>query len=160
MKIIISIFVGLSLVVALFFSLFHLSKIAGSAMEPEFPNGKYVLSQKFLFATPNPSRGQVVFYTKEEASGNDFIGRIVGLPGETLLAKGGDIYLDQNGQKSKVEENYLNQEAPPYLYPEDEWIKLDDFSYLILPDKRDKGVDLNLSKVNRANIKSVFLYKF
>jgi signal peptidase I len=80
-------------------------KIKGASMEPNYPDGEYLLTEKVTYRFNEPSRGDVVVFEAPSTNGEEFIKRIVGLSGENIMTKDGKIYIN-----SKL----LNE---PYLSP-------------------------------------------
>lgn len=80
-------------------------KIKGSSMHPNFPDGEFVLTQKVSYYLHGPERGDVVVFTPPPSVSNldEYIKRVIGLPGETISVRDGHVYI--NGKLLK--ESYL-----------------------------------------------------
>src|SRR3989304_1470256 len=109
-------------------------RVEGSSMEPSLHSGQYLLVNKAvyfnvetdeinrlvpflkltggeaIFPLGSPQRGDVVVFRFPENPSRDFIKRIIGVPGDAIEAKGGNVYL--NG--SRLDEPYI-PERPNYL---------------------------------------------
>jgi signal peptidase I len=159
MKKLIFVLVGLSFFGALFFSFFSLSKITGQAMEPTLKNGTNVLFRRW---GNNLKRGDVVLYRKSYGNGAavDYVGRIVGLPQESARIENGFLYIGNNKDQYRVEEEYLATNTKTNSYQEGEWFKIGQFEYLVLTDKRDNKISLPTMMVHKSNIKGTLIYKF
>jgi signal peptidase I len=74
-------------------------KIDGESMMPNYLNAEYLLTEKVSYYLHKPERGDVVvlrpptFVTEND----EFIKRIIGLPGETVKVENGKVYI--NGQR-------------------------------------------------------------
>ena len=77
-------------------------KIKGQSMHPNFPDSEYLLTEKVTYYLRNPQRGDVVVFTPP-VSEDEFIKRVVALPGEKISLRGGRVYI--NGKL--LEEPYL-----------------------------------------------------
>lgn len=66
-------------------------------MEPSFHDGEYLIVDKLTYRFTSPSRGDVVVLYNPEVPSQLLIKRIVGMPGETVEIKGGELYI--NGDK-------------------------------------------------------------
>lgn len=92
--------VGIFLIVYLLILRPH--KIKGQSMHPTFPDGEYLLTEKVSYYRGEPQRGDVIVF-KPPISEDEFIKRIIGLPGETIRLSGGKYYI--NGQL--LNEDYI-----------------------------------------------------
>jgi signal peptidase I len=115
-------------------------KIKGSSMEPNFPDGEYLLTDKLSYRFREPKRGEVVVFEAPGTRGDEFIKRIIGLPGETLLVK--DNHVLVNGEQ--LDESYI---APTVLTKsgtflrEGEAVVIPDKHFLVLGDNRPFSSD-------------------
>lgn len=69
-------------------------KIKGMSMIPNYPDGEYLLTEKVTYYLRNPERGDVVVLTPPISITDEFIKRVIGLPGEKLMVKGGHVYIN------------------------------------------------------------------
>jgi signal peptidase I len=68
--------------------------VSGPSMYPTVTNNQYLVALKFPYYLHNPQRGDIVIMQSPYNPNTDFIKRVVGLPGETILIKDGTIYID------------------------------------------------------------------
>jgi signal peptidase I len=93
-------------------------KIKGSSMEPNFQDKEFILTDKITYRFKEPQRGDVVVFEAPYASGDEYIKRIIGLPGVYVndqkldegyipdyLPTNGNIYL-KSGQEVVVPSGY------------------------------------------------------
>src|SRR3990172_2738221 len=59
-------------------------KIKGASMESNFHDGEYLLTDKISYRFREPNRGEVIIFKAPGANGDDFIKRIIGIPGEKV----------------------------------------------------------------------------
>jgi len=78
-------------------------KIKGDSMKPNFLDGEFLLTDKISYRFGEPSRGDVVVFKAPVGNGEEFIKRIIGLPGETISVKEGKVLI--NG--TVLAESYL-----------------------------------------------------
>ena len=109
-------------------------EIKGRSMEPTFWNGQRVVVLKTFFGL---ERGDIVVFASTEDPGKDLIKRVVGLPGETLQIKNGEVYI--SGEP--LEEEYVMHadRGPSRRWAEPEQIPPD--SYYVLGDNRPDSHD-------------------
>lgn len=107
-----------------------------SSMEPNFHEGQRVLVNKVVYKFHAPQRGDVIILRPPMSTDTNaipFIKRIIGLPGETIDIRNGEVRI--NGVK--LTETYLN-EPPNYTYRLD---KVPDNQYFVLGDNRANSDD-------------------
>ena len=96
-------------------------KVEGASMRPTLEGGQYLLVNKLVyfqldtarlsrvipfwkvsrsseaterFALRPPQRGEVIVFHYPRDTTKDFVKRVIGLPGETVGVKGGDVFID------------------------------------------------------------------
>lgn len=81
-------------------------KIKGASMEPNYPDGEYLLTEKVSYYLHEPQRGDVIVF-KPPASvtvDDEYIKRIIGIPGDKVSIQNGKVSV--NGKI--LPEKYLN----------------------------------------------------
>jgi signal peptidase I len=79
-------------------------RIESHSMEPNFYDGQYVLVNKLAYKLGEPQRGDVVVFHNPNNPDEDYIKRIIGLPGDTISFDSGVAYV--NGKP--LDEPYVN----------------------------------------------------
>jgi signal peptidase I len=137
-------------------------RVEGASMEPTLQTGQYLLISKASYfhveGTPldrflpvthlgstdylfgGPQRGDVVVFRAPTQPDKDFIKRVIGLPGDTILVKNGTVYV--NGEA--LDESYIHYPAT-YTYPFDgQPRQVPDGNYFVLGDNRPNSSDSHL----------------
>jgi signal peptidase I len=81
-------------------------RIEGQSMEPNLHDGEYVLIDKISYLLHPPERGDVIVFLPPNEV-RDYIKRVIGLPGDTVEIRGGQVYV--NG--IALDEPYLKYSA-------------------------------------------------
>lgn len=68
--------------------------IPSRSMEPTLLHGDYVMADKAVYRGRNPRRGDVVVYLYPQDERRTFVGRIIGVPGETIQVLESDVLID------------------------------------------------------------------
>ncbi|MFA4826881.1 MAG: signal peptidase I [Candidatus Shapirobacteria bacterium] len=75
------------------------NEVKGNSMVPNFTDGEYLLTDKLSYQLRSPERGEVVVFKAppSEPCAEDeceYIKRIIGIPGDRVMVKNGQIYLN------------------------------------------------------------------
>lgn len=117
---------------------FQSSIIIGSSMEPNFEDGQRLLINKVVYYFREPARGDVVVFTPPHAQDDEFIKRIIGLPGESVEIKEDTVYIYQDDEVlSLVEQAYIKN--PPHYTFSSQTIPVK--NYFVLGDNRNNSND-------------------
>ncbi|QQS38550.1 signal peptidase I [Candidatus Woesebacteria bacterium] len=115
-------------------------KIKGASMLPNFQDGEYILSDKLSYRFGEPKRGDVIIFEAPGANGDEFIKRIIGLPGEKVAIKENKLYINGN----ELKESYLPSTfdtLPGAFLQENEEKVIPENSYFVLGDNRRHSSD-------------------
>lgn len=123
----------------------------GDSMKPRLSNGDITLVNKLAYNMGTPKRGDVVaFQPNGNESAHYYIKRIVGLPGETIEIRDGNIIV--NGKKIKERYDTTQIEDAGLL---SEPMKLGNNEYFVLGDDRQNSEDsrnAEIGNVKRTDI--------
>jgi len=140
----------LILVIGLFSRLFIIQPfvVDGPSMEPNFQNNEAILLDKLSFHWRTPARGEVIIFKAPPQPAEDYIKRIIGLPGENVTIEKSEIYI--NGRL--LHEVYLPQGSG--LGPNEYYQKtLGPDEYFVMGDNRPRSSDSrNWGTVPKENL--------
>lgn len=128
-------------------------RVQGTSMTPTLHTGDFVLVSKVDYLLHSPQRGDVVVFRFPLDPTQDYIKRIIGVPGDTVSVANGSTYV--NGHA--IPEGYIAQ-RPGYTYPA---TRVPNGDYFVLGDNRNASYDSHAwGMLPRANIigKAVFSY--
>ncbi|MCL2706767.1 MAG: signal peptidase I [Dehalococcoidia bacterium] len=118
------------------------SEIVSGSMKPTLENGERILVYKLAYKFGHePQRGDIIVFTPpaQVRSDNDYIKRIIGMPGEIVEIKNGSVYIHkQDGSTLTLDEPYIDE--PPYYYyisPE----PIPQNNYFVMGDNRNNSAD-------------------
>ena len=87
--------VAVFLAFVLVFSIGMRTSVIGDSMEPSLHNGQEILMNRILYRISMPKRGDViVFLPNGNQNTHFYVKRVVGLPGETVQIREGNVYID------------------------------------------------------------------
>ncbi len=79
-------------------------RVDGESMVPTLVSGEYVIVSRLSYRLGTPQRGDIIVFHFPRDPKEEYIKRVIGLPGDTVEVKSGQVYI--NGQL--LEENYLD----------------------------------------------------
>lgn len=120
--------------------------IPSSSMEPTLNIQDRIVVNKFIYHFREPKRFEViVFRFPSKETKKDFIKRIIGLPGEKIELKLGDLYVNDK----KIEETHIMNQDYANYGP----IQIPEKSYFCMGDNRPQSADSRVwGYVPRKNI--------
>lgn len=131
--------IALLIVVPIRYFIFQPFLVRGQSMEPTFEHGDYLIIDEISYRFRDPQRGEVVIFKYPRNPSQRYIKRIIGLPGETIEIKEGEISIFSNGKEKILDESYY---LPSNIStPGDLKINLDENEYFVLGDNRYASSD-------------------
>lgn len=133
------VFVG-SIFIVVYLFILQPNQIKGASMEPTFHNGNYIFTSKVTYKMREPIRGDVVVFHAPRNPDLEYIKRVIGLPGDTILIENQNVYV--NGEQ--INEPYISdfttlglvgfvEEGVPFVVPEGH--------YFVMGDNRPRSSD-------------------
>ncbi len=108
-------------------------RIEQVSMQPNLHEGEYVIVDKVSYAFRQPERGEIVVLKNPNPGQPDLIKRVIGLPGETIDVRGGQVYVNSQ----PLTEPYIKQPmASDYQAKE-----LQAGQYFVMGDNRNNSED-------------------
>ena len=114
------------------------------SMDPTLNAGDVLLVDRMAYRFSTPKRGDIIVYkTGDDKKASTHIKRIIGLPGETIQIKDGQILIDGETYQENGE------------FPGIEKVALDSGEYFVLGDNRNNSEDsryADMGNVKKRNI--------
>ena len=80
-------------------------------MHPTFLDKEYILTNIITLRFNKPKLGDVIVFKAPNDSEKDYIKRVIGIPGDTVMIKNGDVYVND---KLLDQSAYLQSEVKTY----------------------------------------------
>ena len=131
--------------------------IDGQSMEPTLHNQEYILVDKATYLIHPPERGDVIVFQYPLDPQEDFVKRIIGIPGDVITTINRTVKV--NGVT--LQEPYINKNDPLNPYPAFEDWQVGPNQYFVMGDNRGNSSDSRQwGFVPRQNIigKADFVY--
>ena len=116
-------------------------RINGGSMMPTFPEHGFTFCYKLRYLFSKPKRGDIVIIRYKDKT--YFLKRVIGLPGDTVEFRNGDLYL--NGRKQN--EAYVRYASDWNLSPR----KVEPGHYYVVGDNRSQGINEHIFGSVRAD---------
>lgn len=135
-------------------------KIKGESMLPNFLDGEYLLTEKVTYRFEKPKRGDVVVFIPPTNPDDEYIKRVIGLPGDTVGLQDGKFYI--NGKL--LPEDYLPSSqytTPGNFLSEGKEIIVPEGEYFVVGDNRPNSSDSRVwgpVKLGKIHGKAFFVY--
>ncbi|MBO8158369.1 signal peptidase I [Thermosyntropha sp.] len=112
--------------------------IPTGSMLPTLQLQDRVLVNKFIYRFKEPQRGDIVVFRPPDAinANEDYIKRVIGLPGEKVEMKNGRVYINDKPLNEPYLAENLDYEYGPVIVPED--------CLLVLGDNRNHSFDSHM----------------
>lgn len=126
--------------------------VEGESMEPTFQTKDYLITEKVSYRFRPPQRGEVVIFNPPDRSTENYIKRIIGLPGDQIEIREGNIYVN----KQKLIEPYLtNIDKTLVAQKEGYTTILKDDEYFVMGDNRSHSRDSReIGSIPKQNVVS------
>ncbi len=111
--------------------------VSGASMEPTFENGDYLLVDELAYRFREPARGEVVVFRYPGDQRSYYIKRIIGLPGERVVIRDGQVEVFREGEEKVLREPYV----APLLKAGDFEATLKPGEYFMMGDNRNFSFD-------------------
>ena len=114
------------------------TRVSGDSMESALHNGDNLIVDKISYRFREPERYEIIVFPYKYQENTFYIKRIIGLPGETVQVKKGEVYVNGKllGEEyglEKIEEGKEGLAIDPITLGEDE--------YFVLGDNRNHSSD-------------------
>jgi len=134
-------------------------KIKGASMMPNFPDSEYLLTEKVTYYLHEPVRGDVVVFTPPSQSGDlssvdcgvivstptdeisdEYIKRVIAVPGERVMVKDGHVYINGKLLKEPYIADSVITEPKTFLCEEEEYT-VPPAELFVMGDNREHSSD-------------------
>lgn len=115
-----------------------ITHVEGSSMYPTLTDNDNLITLKVLYLFDEPQRGDIVVLHAPDSPGEDYIKRIIAIPGDELEISDGNVYI--NGVLQ--EESYITGITTGTLHT-----YIEDGYYFVMGDNRENSRDSRASSV-------------
>lgn len=133
--------IGSAIIIAVLIMVFiaRAYTVNGDSMLPTLHHGERLLVDKISYRFVAPSRGEIIVFKNPSDTSEQFIKRVIGLPGDKVSIVQGVVYVNDQA----IAEDYTLAPArigfSPQVVPDD--------TYFVLGDNRNNSEDSRFSRV-------------
>lgn len=125
---------------------------AGDSMKPVLTNGNIVLVDRVIYNVRAPKRGEVIAFKPDGNENAHYsVKRVVGLPGETVQIRDGQVYIDGEAVKKDIFVSDIRSAGIA-----DEPVELGENEYFVMGDNHTGSNDSRMADVGNVRRKDIF----
>ncbi len=106
--------------------LFENYRVVGYSMTPTLEDQQFLVVNKLGYRLHEPQRGDIMVFRDPRDSGRKLIKRVIGLPGEVLEIRQGQVFIDNTQLDEAYIESLGQYSVPPTSIPADHFFVLGD----------------------------------
>ena len=135
--------------------------IPTGSMENTIPMKSRLVGLRLAYTFSDPERGDIIIFKNPNDPEENYVKRIIGMPGETVVLKDSKVYVyDADGSLKigPLNETYLldkvwmsADEVYEFHIPEDR--------YLVLGDNRNNSADARTWYRNKGDVEDIYIHK-
>ncbi len=130
--------------------------VQGPSMEPTFHDNQYLIISRVNYLVGAPQRGDVIVFHYPNNTAEDYIKRVIGLPGDVVEIREALVYVND----LLVNEPYINEPCTQSRC-RDAVIILSDDEYYVMGDNRNRSRDSrDFGPINREHIIGKVLIRY
>lgn len=126
-------------------------QVEGSSMTSTLEDNEYIIINKLAYYLGAPERGDIVVFHPPSDRRKYYVKRVIGLPGDTVTLRGGEVYLQRAGSETstRIDEPYLDERnrGKTYRHPpgsgdgSEIHFSVPEGHYFLLGDNRQGSLD-------------------
>lgn len=96
-------------------------QVEGSSMTSTLEDKEYIIINKLVYYIGEPKRGDIiVFYPPHEDHERYYVKRVIGLPGDEITLRSGNVYIREAGSDEEhlLQESYLDEQNAGKTFPQ------------------------------------------
>lgn len=153
------VFVG-SLFIVIYLFIMGPNQVRGVSMQPTFETGDYILTSRITYKFRQIERGDVIVFKSPQNPDIEYIKRVIGLSGDTVIVKSGYVYV--NGVE--LQEQYTKTETSATqggVVKENEPLRIPKDYIFVMGDNRNESSDSRVfGPVRKSSIIGLVFYRY
>ena len=108
-------------------------RVVGNSMEPNLHDGQYLIVDKISYRLGEIKRGDVIVFEPPNRPGEDYVKRVIGLPGELVEVRHGQVFINNE----PLDEPYIMRPGSYSMSPR----RVGPNELFVLGDNRNQSSD-------------------
>jgi signal peptidase I len=135
--------ISLAIIIPVRYFLIQPFYVKGMSMEPNFHDHEYLIIDEISYRFKEIQRGDIIVFRYPKDPQEYFIKRVIGLPGEKIEVKDGQVYIYNQQYKDGVilEEKYLSPDLRTFSTSGTDSVTLGPDEFFVLGDNRNSSKD-------------------
>ncbi|MDD4606977.1 MAG: signal peptidase I [Patescibacteria group bacterium] len=133
--------ISLAIIIPVRYFLIQPFYVKGASMEPTLYDHEYLIIDEISYRVGEVSRGDVIVFKYPKDPTQYFIKRVIGLPGETVIIKDGEVFIKKSTTANEIKLDETDYLAPGTQTRGDIKIELSEKEYYVLGDNRNYSLD-------------------
>jgi len=134
-------FISLAIIIPVRYFLIQPFYVKGASMEPSFHDNEYLIINELGYRIGEPKRGDIVVFKYPKDPTQYFIKRVIGLPGERIVIKDGEIRVYNPARPNGVVLDESEYILPGIKTAGETDINLNADEYFVMGDNRNASMD-------------------
>lgn len=129
-----------SLFIVVYLYIAQPNQVKGASMDPTFATGDYIFTSKITYKMRSFHRGDIVVFRSPHNPDIEYIKRIIGIPGDIILIKDNEVYVNER----QLKEDYIAAKTNLWgggFSKNGEGVKVDEGMLFVMGDNRPRSSD-------------------
>ena len=131
------------------------------SMENTIPKKSRLIGLRLAYTFSDPERGDVIIFKNPDDPDENYVKRIIGLPGERVVLRNNEIYVygvDGGLKHGPLNEPYLQDKI--WMSQDEEYVfHVPEDRYLVLGDNRNNSADARTWYRNKGDVEEIYIHK-
>ena len=131
------------------------------SMENTIPKKSRLIGLRLAYTFSDPERGDIIIFKNPDNPKENYVKRIIGLPGEKVVLRNNEIYIygaDGGLEHGPLNEPYLQDRI--WMSADEEYVfHVPEDRYLVLGDNRNNSADARTWYRNKGDVDEIYIHK-
>ena len=135
--------------------------IPTGSMENTIPKKSRLVGNRLAYTFSDPERGDIIIFKNPNDPEENYVKRIIGLPGETVILENSQVYVynaDGSLKLGPLDEPYLKDKV--WMAADEKYeFHIPENRYLVLGDNRNNSADARTWYKNKGDVDEIYIHE-